>query len=626
MKYKRKIMAALLCFVFALTIPVYAEDTNDPSGGFAAQIKASKNAAAECYETVVSIQNKGKDVNATVMLKVGSSWSPKDFETEVALPAGSTKDVTFMIPVATLRDGSSDEDVSLRIKAGDKLLSELKLGETSLFDGAGNVIQCGLLSDNPGKLGWMDKGGDSIFISGETRTINLQTLDQNFEESELQALSFLVIDDFDTSVLSVGQTAAIEAWVEGGGGLIIGTGERPETIKGLPENLVDAKINETLKGSGYSDITFGGSYLDTGNAPVYMIRQVNNGAIFLTGLGLSANTGANGEKFFSVDPSDPAELFSTLSDYCGVISSVSNYNNGYYMEDSFNYLEERFSMKFGFLKFVVILYVAISGPVLYLVLKKMNRREQIWVILPVVSLITVGLIYLTGAGNRIRGLQLCGVTVSQAEGKGNTHEYIYGYQASGREWEYKFSEDVFASCPVSLDRYSDQQEVRSCQKGDKRYIKVHPDGGFSAICAMSLQKNKEQGGLEFEATDPSNPLEGTIHNNTGYDLKFVTVSRYGMCVLLRDVKNGESVSTKDTTKVEKPSFASAGEDQFRIYASEYYEGKKYDEAACMAAISIAASDRGEEILKGGVLGVMEDTDAEKKTPGNGKVMKVLYAE
>ncbi len=99
-----------------------------------------------------------------------------------------------------------------------------------------------------------------------------------------------------------------------------------------------------------------------------------------------------------------------------------------------------------------------------------------------------------------------------------------------------------------------------------------------------------------------------------------------MCVLLRDVKNGESVSTKDTTKVEKPSFASAGEEQFRIYASEYYEGKKYDEAACMAAISIAASDRGEEILKGGVLGVMEDTDAEKKTPGNGKVMKVLYAE
>ena len=91
--------------------------------------------------------------------------------------------------------------------------------------GLGNyekILFAGILTDNPGGLEYLDN------IAIKSFTLNNETLAD--ERPYLDMLDILIINDYDTSLLTEDQIIAVKQWVSDGGTLVFGTGENAEKV------------------------------------------------------------------------------------------------------------------------------------------------------------------------------------------------------------------------------------------------------------------------------------------------------------------------------------------------------------------------------------------------------------
>ena len=84
-------------------------------------------------------------------------------------------------------------------------------------------------------------------FDGVKRSTEIIELDENnLPENEglLKTVDFIIISDYDTSVLTEAQKTAVSDWVSQGNILVIGTGENARKVySGLDESLKPFKIN-----------------------------------------------------------------------------------------------------------------------------------------------------------------------------------------------------------------------------------------------------------------------------------------------------------------------------------------------------------------------------------------------
>ncbi len=60
-----------------------------------------------------------------------------------------------------------------------------------------------------------------------------------------------------------------------------------------------------------------------------------------------------------------------------------------------------FEVSVSYMLIVIILYILIIGPILYFILKKIDKREQAWWIIPIMSVALSIVLFIFGAKDRI---------------------------------------------------------------------------------------------------------------------------------------------------------------------------------------------------------------------------------
>ena len=619
------VMLAVMLLIAGIAAPVSvrADETEDKSTTktgqkYEIELECTRNKILETVDASVTVANNGEDFSGTVQLSLGGSNDQRLFEKNAVLPSGSRKVIQFRIPQVLLEEINSQDECTVTIRRGKMSVAQKKFDMGAyFFTRDDTTLVMGLLSDHPNKLSWLDNGGSEYYISGDMKEFRLRELDESFTESELSDLSFLVIDDFDTSVLSREQIEAIQNWVNGGGGLWIGTGARPETISGFDQSFIDATVLQTVPGEfTFAAIDYGSNYQDVYTTGVNMILQSSYGAILLSNYGLAEVMNSAGEGpagFFddgygnSINKAYFAQsILSILSDYCSATTSQYNQRSSYNFQDNMNLIEERIDLHFSGIKFLILLYVILVGPVLYLILKKVQKREKIWVILPIVSAVFVGLVFLMGIPNRVNGLQMKTVSVCNANGTGNTHTYTSGYQSSNKDWTLTLDPDYYSTCAYLNDWYNGNERLTVSERGERLQVTYNPDMSFSSVSLLALGKNRESGKLVYREGDGMGLLPGSITNETGHDLYYVFVMKNGYGILYRDIKNGETISSDDLSHIEEKDFVADSDDALRSYASDYYYKDKYEQSRHIAALVVACEDRwqrGDQTL---VIGVTDD--------------------
>lgn len=516
---------------------------------------------APTYDVLVTIENMGEDWEGMARLTLRDSYGSIDncsYDTALTLPQGSKKQFTVRIP----KNSMSRTDGIVLIELFDnKSKKTTEKSFNRLLQGGTDALVMGILSDKYSSLTFMDMGGNEVYYGSHTYPVKLMELNQDSLIGALSALNFLVIDNYNTSVLSDDAVKEIEKWTDDGGILLIGTGSfaqdtlnafdyldidcvtvyPPGDSPKMDDAYVDiAKLHmaDLLQKSDDFRIAYGtlARICPQGDGAVGIVPYA------LTELGsLDVKDYSDEELDAEASDSGVEEFLSSLLNDLGNSASGSNINQkqSYYnfypgsnSDYIFHSLFELFGngsarLHFGRLKIIVMIYVVFVGPVLYLILRLAKKRDYYWWTVPVSAVVGILLVYWAGRGFEVVSTRVYSVTVENLSDEGEVISYLHCYDANHSEWDLALAEG-YQYAGLARDNYygiDNPYYYHTRQEGDRLSFGADPntsfeDCFFQAGGVMQAGSGSIVGDVSYKNTWD---IMGTVANNTNQDFAYFAV-------------------------------------------------------------------------------------------------------
>lgn len=613
MKIVRKMVAvlllALLCLPMGLSVKVAAAGESGSSGSGSSQQKSANGVInTDDFEIKVVCgldgnYRSGASIPVTIYIKS----LKKNFEGTVRMivPGNSDygseavayeKDVLLSMDVQNVvtmsvysNSGLSAFKFQLEDAQGEVLIDKSVTMKSQ--SGNGDKALVGVLSDDFTALNYFD--GLPVNLSSYSGSAQLVELKENIfpeQSSGLEALSYLIINGYDTSRLSENQYAAIKNWVEQGGVLIIGTGsDYSRTLSGFQDDFVTGTIGDAMEGAmeldvekaeplnytkeqGIVDISMRdgeplkGVLKQSDDQPVLIWnRDYRQGHVIVTAFNLGMEPIVS---WGQVQKMASLLLEKSASGYSA--ARIENLSYGSYSTDRWalsEALDGLHDIHYPDMQLIAIMFmvfVVLIGPGLYLLLKLIDKREWMWFLVPVLAIgFTVGVFAVT-QDLRIRNPREASVTTIyydmdsdygvqervdmaiQVPGAnrqeirldqslmnlklgGDNYDYYYGYsgsQAQKKQYEYKTA-------------------IRETSRGYLLGIRNRETFGSTYMSMNHVSQENSSCGLELEIVRNTTGVSGRVTNRTGYDLNSVSVYGSNIMVMIGNLKDGESAEFTD---------------------------------------------------------------------------------
>lgn len=598
-KYGRLFLLLAFCLLFS--VPVHATETAQQNKGGSISVKVTKKNSDIKLNTAcgidgfavydkptlitVTVESK-KDFTGSIRIIPGMDEGQRIVVNaeEISLAGGAAK--TFYFTVSSL--GSTGKfDVQLLDEKEKVVYAETD--RVTLSSIGSNVIM-GILSDDYSALNYFD-GIPVNFMNYQGMVSTLELKADSFPESSeaLLVLNYIVIDNFDTAKLSDKQYQALKEWVKSGGVLILSLGPNYQNVLHVfTDDFVSGTLGTMTKkdvqwvqdilelNGGKSDWKVDEKDLDNIAFPVLKDvdcidfelkdgeeikgfsaqntaykKESGAGAVVVLSyaLGMEPMAGYNERK-------SVATLLVAMASGEKTEDAL-NGNYSYYMGSSgtdiakiINGTKKPSALLFGI---VLSIYVILVGPVLYLILKKKELREKIWTAVPLVALVFTGIIYILGTTYRVSSPMVDMFTVIKTDGE-TKKEKIYTNITCPKAKKYSFLLNESYS-DISYDpnyyEYSlfgnssnkDSFDYMFCKKNGGLEITMNNDTAFDTtdFVAGRLSDN-DVGNLDLDLHCYTNGFEGTITNNTIYDLEGVVVYFENYFYQAGNIKKGETVN------------------------------------------------------------------------------------
>ena len=402
------IFLALLVGVFCPAAPAYAAP---PYQSNAIQLDARVGfdgyvQSGAWTPITVTAANDGPDVLAEVRVTVDPfTGSRTHYTRPLDLPRGSRKQVTLY--AADVTGFGSEVQVELLDERGRVLQAVAVRVETI----SPTTLLIGVWSSTPQGLAGLALVEPS---SGETRVATLTADDLPPDAKGWEALDVLAVSDVDTGALSAAQREALAMWLAGGGRLIIvgGVGYQ-RTLAGLVDvSPVRAEAVESLPVGALADLlgAAAAAGVPDGAAQVAVGPLSDDARVLVAegGTPLIAwrPVGYGRVDFFGPDPAlAPLAGWDGLTDVWRAILADGRPRPswGYGLSDQWSYARDAVAAVPGITLPSVLqlcgflaLYVVLIGPVNYIVLTRLKRRELAWLTIPALILVFSAITYITG--------------------------------------------------------------------------------------------------------------------------------------------------------------------------------------------------------------------------------------
>ncbi len=596
-KQKRRILPILvLCAVMCLTL--FAET------GFTVQadkedfvIEAVKLAAdEETFNIQVTVENQGEDWEGSVRLMVDEEYmSVAAYDTVISLPEGSVKQFVVNIPKSTLENSNGTVNVYM-VDKKSKVIAEEKF--KNLLREEADMLSMGILSDHYADLTFLDMGGYRLYYYRENLPVKLSEVTKDTLLEDLESLVFLVIDSYNTEILTEEQILAIEAWVSDGGVLIMGTGAYGEEIlKGFEDSFLGVTCEGVFEpGISKYELDYGdenklhfaelrdeyGQFYNYATGA--MIRSYGDGAIGVLSYSLTEVAGMDAS-FFEYSNREDFVLY-ILEDISSYSNSrynsslyYSGYNNKYNMRRMLGLISSNNSpLNLNVLKVLVVVYVIFAGPVLYIILRLCKKREWYWYAVPVTAFWGVVLIALTGRGFEVVDTRAYTVTAQNLGGSGQKESILFCYDAEHKEWALELAAGYDYACAFYNDYYNyngspeDGYYHHFVKEGDTVSIGLNPSTNFEDSFFVAVDKSSDTSnighltgfGIADDWASPSG-LVGTVTNQTMYDFPYFAVIDEGALYVFEELKAGESCN------LAKVSALYAGSKNYDVLNDYFYD-------------------------------------------------------
>lgn len=523
---------------------------------------------------MIYLESLNEDFEGIVRVIVPGTYSSQAaaYEKDVMLTAGSEKAISMSVenPSGMYLLKMELEDSSGHVVLEYDIEAKKQANESALV---------GILSDDFTALNYFD-GKYMDFNSYATTTKILELNADIFPDQQtgLEVLSYLIINSYDTSVLSEDQRSALKNWVEDGGILIIGTGsDYRQTLSGFQDGFINGtigaprsgelKLDGVLEGyffsesDGIADLSLEeGSTLDgvLSEQELIWMRDYGQGRIIMTAF----NLGMEPVSSWS-EKNEFAErlLMSASTSY--TIQRMENLNYGssvdvWALANVLDNLHQVVEPNMKLLVILFVIFVIFAGPGLYLILKAVDRREWMWGIVPALAVVFTAGVFLLSRDMRISAPQEASVTAISYDSATNvvSGKVYIGIRVPGASREelnlsgelsdLQLLEDYgsytwYDNFKDSGEDYDYKIALRGQSEGYLLTIQnqnVFESSYLSANCETEMQ---QECGLETEIQKSISGIQGTVTNNTNYDLYGVAVVTRDYIVKIGEMKSGESI-------------------------------------------------------------------------------------
>ncbi len=508
------------------------------------------------------ITNHGDDFVGELWVLVPNNGSGNQstlFKKEFAIAAGETKKVEIAVPVLF---STGKLEVSIRDEAEkEKTSTSVKVN----VQGNTNVMYVGVLSDNYVDL--------SYFTDDQTKTFLMKAEDFPEDKKSLDMLDIIVINDFNTSIFNENQYEALKDFVNKGGSLVIGTGATgTKTLEGFKDNF----LTGTMEGTVRAQLALG-SETERMDKEILTITLDNSIPVYTENevvLMEKVKTGKGNILLFTFDLALENACWDTMGKYVlsKVTSNVSdakrsqiaaeqNGNNFYQLRNCLEMATSDNVPTVGRYAVILLIYLVLIGPLLYAVLKKLDKRNYTWVIVPAFAVIFSLVIYIMGTNTRLSKPYVQYITFAHVADGIESEEMTFSLTAPyNNAYEVTLPAEYDVTLPVSdyyYDSYNYDQSTSEYNMSvgygaEVTTLGIRNHGAFEPayFSASSIKNAEGSAKTDISLKEDENgeiTYTGTVTNQLGYDLEsavLVVDSRY---YLIGDIANGETKNIDQCT-------------------------------------------------------------------------------
>lgn len=542
-----------------LTLEVsYGYDGNAKSGRYSPMDVSLTNENEESFQGVLKVATMEYDYEVYSYEYPISVDSGNTLEQEIDIPIGGGSDQVFV----SVLDGNGNKVTQKRLKI------ESSRETAELF--------VGLLSEHPERLAYLDNVGVS-YGALRTRAFSISTEDFPQEENGLDMLDVLVVNDYRLRNLTEEQTGAIMDWVEDGGVMILGTGNRVDDTLGrfAPELLDDSYDNPLVmeirpEGDGEEDelenevvevpcvrvSLHGGTVLTADRGyPLLSVAMREQGVVAVTAydLGDVAEYGQRHTGF--VDG-----LFTDIlgeERISGLASALYGGSGEEYwsVQSAINTGNVEKLPNVGLYFLVTAAYIGLAGPGLYIILKKRENRGRYGVCVAAASVVFTVILYCMGMKTRFTGIFVTYATVEDLT-KDTVTETSYVNLRNPYSKPYQVELDpAYTVTPVTRNEFYFYDGGRRTFTGEESsHVSVYYGQNETEVTLRDAaafesqyfrltrkQENETGAGLTGNIRYYDGRVTGTVTNQFPFDLETVAVLLYGRLVPVGDLAAGDTV-------------------------------------------------------------------------------------
>lgn len=520
------------------------------------------------------IENKLKDINGELQIELPDEMDNLTvYSMQINLPNNSTKKFVMNVPMNRFL---SKLQVNI-VEGKDKVFTK----SIKVSPGANvETLGLGILSDDYESVKYINKipTGNNTQFSTKTVKLTANMLSGNVDI--LKNFNVIVINNFDTSNLTQEQYGAIKAWVADGGTLLLGTGPSySKTLAIFKDDFITGEIGDVsttstnqlygvVQGSAAGQdmqlSTLNMSFKDSnivvaeGNTALVAKVAKGNGSVAVAAfdLGLEPLSSWVGRSSFS------EKLLQKLMPdlYTNPYYSKDIYmnNNMYAVDNSLRNIPELPKTNTRNLLILLIAYIIAVAPLSYLVLRKLDKREWMWLTVPVTSLVFAFAIYMTGFGTRMNEpiVNIINIVEFGSNGSATPKSFAGVFTPNKSDIRVEATGGMNIK-PIALNIYDqrgpginnddkkEKQIVTKVTVSPKTIVEFYKTSVWSMKTLILSDNENLSGKFDVKINHTKNAYQGSITNKSGFDLEECYIATSNEVIDIGQIKNGETIEVKD---------------------------------------------------------------------------------
>jgi len=489
----------------------------------------------------VRLQNEGAPVVGELRLQGGSQGGTR-FSVPVDLPSPSDKRYTLYA-----QPPAFGGQIEVQLVVGDKTVVTQKVAFT-VHDI--NQLTIGVVAAQPaGIVSGIQL--PAVQNNANPVVIPLEVADLPERLEAWASLDRLVWQDVDSNQLSKQQIAALRGWLALGGRLIVVGGTTgPSVLSGFPDAILPYRPETTVDVAPASLAALLAQIPeDATDVPALGGELAQGRALATSGdrvVAADASYGSGGVTVIGIDPTVGwiAESKATVALWRNLIPARSGGSVGSgddsQIVGAVSDLPALALPPIGGLVLLLFGYIALIGPINYLVLKRLDKREWAWITMP--ALIAIFAVGAYVYGSALRGSDIIVNEVAIVRGapdakEGSAQVYLGVFSPTRGSYQVSLPGGALLSAPVNGDFFGGQGAALDVVQGDPAKVR-NLAVGFGSLRTVRAETAADVPLIHAELQLVDGTVTGTIRNDSTVILEAPAVVLGGSVTVLPDIAPG----------------------------------------------------------------------------------------